>query len=149
MLGERRPICATKSLTLVLAGALSRPVRVRKTIGAAKRKRRQMRRYLSGKLYDGADRRTDSNLMPCVPPVLGMKLGSILLVEEKPLSHQATILAGRRYHCVIYGAGGVYDPSFRAWSTMRWPGSPQFQNAWFIGFMALVMLLFSASLLAF
>lgn len=33
------------------------------------------------------------NLMPCVLPVLGMKLGSILLVEENPLSHQATILA--------------------------------------------------------
>ncbi len=85
------------------------------------------------------------NLMPCVLPVLGMKLGSILLVEEKAaLTSGDNFGFGRRYHCVIYGAGGVYDPPS--------PVKPcaglgvQFQNAWFIGFMALVMLLFSASL---
>lgn len=29
------------------------------------------------------------NLMPCVLPVLGMKLGSILLVEEKAVARSA------------------------------------------------------------
>lgn len=48
------------------------------------------------------------NLMPCVLPVLGMKLGSILLVEEKAaLTSGDNFGFGRRYHCVIYGAGGV------------------------------------------
>ncbi len=85
------------------------------------------------------------NLMPCVLPVLGMKLGSILLVEEK-----AALTSGDNFW--------LRSPvSLRhLWRWRRYdPPSPvkpcagpgvQFQNAWFIGFMALVMLLFSASL---
>jgi suppressor for copper-sensitivity B len=87
------------------------------------------------------------NLMPCVLPVLGMKLGSILLVEEN--SRQQV------RQQFLASVGGILA-SFMALASLMtvlrltnralgW--GIQFQNPWFIGFMALVMLVFSASLL--
>ncbi len=98
------------------------------------------------------DRRTDSNLMPCVPPVLGMKLGSIFIGRGKAASQQATIFLGlwpspAGNTQVIYGAGGVYDPPSPVKPCAGLGESSSI--VWFIGFMALVMLLFSASLLRF
>lgn len=143
--GEKAPDLRNKSLTLVLAdGAIAQEST--QTIGAAPAQTPDnaalpfwqvvMMALIGGLIL---------NLMPCVLPVLGMKLGSILLVEEK-----AALTSGDNFW--------LRSPvSLRhLWRWRRYdPPSPvkpcaglgsQFQNAWFIGFMALVMLLFSASL---
>lgn len=86
------------------------------------------------------------NLMPCVLPVLGMKLGSILLVEEKSRSHiRRQFLASVAGIIASFMALAAFMTLLRLSNhALAW--GVQFQNAWFIGFMALVMLLFSASL---
>ncbi|MFC0225329.1 protein-disulfide reductase DsbD family protein [Serratia aquatilis] len=86
------------------------------------------------------------NLMPCVLPVLGMKLGSILQVEQRD-RHRV------RWQFLASSLGIV--ASFMALALLMtllrlsnhalgW--GIQFQNPWFIGFMVLVTLLFSANL---
>lgn len=87
------------------------------------------------------------NVMPCVLPVLAMKLGTIVQV-------QSTDRRSVRQQFIASGLGIVV--SFLALALMMtllrlsnqalgW--GIQFQNPWFIGGMALVMVLFSASLL--
>jgi suppressor for copper-sensitivity B len=86
------------------------------------------------------------NLMPCVLPVLGMKLGSVLQAQG-----QSRRQVRRQF---IASAAGIVV-SFLALALMMtllrlgnqalgW--GVQFQSPWFIGGMALVMALFSASL---
>jgi len=87
------------------------------------------------------------NLMPCVLPVLAIKLGSVLQVER---------LARRRVRGQFLASVAGILASFLALALMMtllrignqalgW--GIQFQNPWFIAGMALVMVLFSASLL--
>ena len=87
------------------------------------------------------------NVMPCVLPVLAMKLGSVVQV-------QSTDRRRVRQQFIASGVGIV--TSFLALALMMtllrlsnqalgW--GIQFQNPWFIGGMTLVMVLFSASLL--
>lgn len=86
------------------------------------------------------------NLMPCVLPVLGMKLGSILLVEEKN-RHQIRrqFLASVGGILISFMALALLMTVLRL-SNQALGWGIQFQNPWFIGAMVLVMLTFSASL---
>lgn len=86
------------------------------------------------------------NLMPCVLPVLGMKLGSILLVQEKDRG-----LVRRQFLASVAGIIASFMVLALLMTVLRLTNQAlgwgiQFQNPWFIGFMALVMLAFSASL---
>lgn len=86
------------------------------------------------------------NLMPCVLPVLGMKLGSILLVEEK--SRQQV---RRQFLASVCGILASFMALALLMTVLRMSHQAlgwgiQFQNPWFIGVMVLVMLTFSASL---
>ena len=86
------------------------------------------------------------NLMPCVLPVLGMKLGSVLLAEkqEKRVIRQQ-FLASFAGILVSFMALALLMTVLRLTNqAVGW--GIQFQNAWFIGFMAVVMLVFSANL---
>lgn len=86
------------------------------------------------------------NLMPCVLPVLGMKLGSILLVEEKSRRQvRRQFLASVAGILVSFMALALLMTVLRMTNqALGW--GIQFQNPWFIGVMVLVMLAFSASL---
>ena len=86
------------------------------------------------------------NLMPCVLPVLGMKLGSILLVEEKSRRQiRRQFLASVAGILVSFMALALLMTVLRLTNqALGW--GIQFQSPWFIGFMMLVMLTFSASL---
>ena len=86
------------------------------------------------------------NLMPCVLPVLGMKLGSILLVEEKNRQQiRRQFLASVGGILLSFMALALLMTVLRLSNhALGW--GIQFQNPWFIGGMVLVMLLFSASL---
>ncbi|MCU6176320.1 protein-disulfide reductase DsbD family protein [Citrobacter cronae] len=86
------------------------------------------------------------NLMPCVLPVLGMKLGSILLVEEKSRRQiRRQFLASVAGILVSFMALALLMTVLRLTNqALGW--GIQFQNPWFIGVMVLVMLTFSASL---
>ena len=86
------------------------------------------------------------NLMPCVLPVLGMKLGSILLVEEKSRRQvRRQFLASVAGILVSFMALALLMTVLRLTNqALGW--GIQFQNPWFIGTMVLVMLMFSASL---
>ncbi|MDM2944956.1 protein-disulfide reductase DsbD family protein [Citrobacter sp. Cm038] len=86
------------------------------------------------------------NLMPCVLPVLGMKLGSILLVEEKSRRQvRRQFLASVAGILVSFMALALLMTVLRMTNqALGW--GIQFQSPWFIGVMVLVMLTFSASL---
>ncbi|CAI1549738.1 Thiol:disulfide interchange protein DsbD precursor [Serratia fonticola] len=86
------------------------------------------------------------NLMPCVLPVLGMKLGSILQVEQRDrLSVRWQFLASSLGIVVSFMALALLMTLLRLSNhALGW--GIQFQNPWFIGFMVLVTLLFSANL---
>ena len=86
------------------------------------------------------------NVMPCVLPVLAMKLGSLVQTERRERGAvRRQFLASVR---IV-----VCSPALALMMTALRPGNQalgwgiQFQNPWFIGAMALVMVLFSASLL--
>lgn len=86
------------------------------------------------------------NVMPCVLPVLGMKLGSILLVQEKDRG-----LVRRQFLASVVGIIASFMVLALLMTVLRLTNQAlgwgiQFQNPWFIGAMALVMLTFSASL---
>lgn len=86
------------------------------------------------------------NLMPCVLPVLGMKLGSILLVEEKNRQQiRRQFLASVGGILFSFMALALLMTVLRL-SNQALGWGIQFQNPWFIGAMVLVMLAFSASL---
>ncbi|MGE9551918.1 protein-disulfide reductase DsbD family protein [Erwinia amylovora] len=86
------------------------------------------------------------NLMPCVLPVLGMKLGSILQVKQRDRrSVRLQFIASSAGIISSFIALAVLMTVLRL--SNHAPGwGIQFQNPWFIGFMVLVTLLFSASL---
>lgn len=86
------------------------------------------------------------NVMPCVLPVLGMKLGSILRVEAKSRPQiRRQFLASAAGILASFMALALLMTLLRL--THQTPGwGVQFQNPWFIAFMVLVMATFSASL---
>lgn len=86
------------------------------------------------------------NLMPCVLPVLGMKLGSILLVQ-----HQERALIRRQFLASVAGIIASFMVLALLMTALRMTNQAlgwgiQFQNPWFIAAMATVMLVFSANL---
>ena len=86
------------------------------------------------------------NLMPCVLPVLGMKLGSILQVEQRDRrSVRAQFLASSAGIVASFLVLALLMTALRL-SNQALGWGIQFQNPWFIGFMVLVTLLFSANL---
>lgn len=86
------------------------------------------------------------NLMPCVLPVLGMKLGSVLQSHGRDrLQVRRQFLASAAGVIVSFLALALMMTALRAGNqALGW--GIQFQSPWFIGIMALVMVLFSASL---
>jgi len=87
------------------------------------------------------------NLMPCVLPVLGMKLGSILQVEQRDRkSVRVQFLASSAGIISSFLALALLMTVLRySNQTLGW--GIQFQNPWFIGFMVIVTALFTANLL--
>lgn len=86
------------------------------------------------------------NLMPCVLPVLGMKLGSVLMVEKQDLRKiRQQFLASFAGILLSFMALALLMTILRLTNqAVGW--GIQFQNVWFISFMVLVMLVFSANL---
>ncbi len=87
------------------------------------------------------------NLMPCVLPVLGMKLGSILQVEQRNRkSIRVQFLASSGGIITSFLALALLMTLLRYTNqTLGW--GIQFQNPWFIGLMVLVTAVFTANLL--
>ncbi len=86
------------------------------------------------------------NLMPCVLPVLGIKLGSILQVEQRDRhSIRLQFLASSFGIVASFMALALLMTLLRL-SNQALGWGIQFQNPWFIGFMVLVTFLFSANL---
>ncbi|MGL4933302.1 MAG: protein-disulfide reductase DsbD family protein, partial [Aeromonas sp.] len=91
------------------------------------------------------------NLMPCVLPVLALKLGSVLQHQEREqrtvrkqfLAASAGIIAS--FWVLAAMSSLLRAPSFGMSGAVGW--GIQFQSAGFIGFMVLVTLLFCANLL--
>ncbi|MFM4704089.1 protein-disulfide reductase DsbD family protein [Aeromonas bivalvium] len=87
------------------------------------------------------------NLMPCVLPVLALKLGSVLQMEtreRRPVRLQ--FLAASAGILVSFWALALMSTLLRATQgAVGW--GIQFQSVWFIGFMVVVTLLFCANLL--
>lgn len=87
------------------------------------------------------------NVMPCVLPVLAMKLGSLVQTEGRERG-----AVRRQFLASVFGIVVSFTALALMMTALR-PGNQalgwgiQFQNPWFIGAMALVMVLFSASLL--
>ncbi|WP_325049077.1 cytochrome c biogenesis protein CcdA [Dongshaea marina] len=86
------------------------------------------------------------NLMPCVLPVLGLKLGSVLQVTHRDRRQvQLQFLASSLGIISSFGILAGFMTLLRLTDqALGW--GIQFQNPWFIGFMALVTALFSANL---
>ncbi|MGG4661685.1 protein-disulfide reductase DsbD family protein [Providencia vermicola] len=86
------------------------------------------------------------NLMPCVLPVLAMKLGSVLIVpqgEQKTIRRQ--FLLSSSGILVSFWLLALLMTLLRVGQqAVGW--GIQFQNPWFIGFMVLVTALFTANL---
>ncbi len=85
------------------------------------------------------------NVMPCVLPVLGIKVNSVLLSGDKPASHRAHFLAS---------AAGIISSFWVlavALIALKWTGNTigwgiQFQQPWFLVFLVVVTLGFSLNL---
>ncbi|MGS4678383.1 protein-disulfide reductase DsbD family protein [Enterobacter soli] len=87
------------------------------------------------------------NVMPCVLPVLAMKLGTLMQTE-----HQARGQVRRQFLALVCGIVISFLALALMMTVLRLGNQAlgwgiQFQNPWFIAAMALVMVLFSASLL--
>lgn len=87
------------------------------------------------------------NMMPCVLPVLAMKLGTLMQTE-----HQARGQVRRQFLASVCGIVMSFLALALMMTVLRLGNQAlgwgiQFQNPWFIAAMALVMVLFSASLL--
>ncbi|MFA1646309.1 MAG: protein-disulfide reductase DsbD family protein, partial [Enterobacteriaceae bacterium] len=87
------------------------------------------------------------NLMPCVLPVLAMKLGSVLQVEGQTRSRVRGQFLASVAGIVVSFLALALMMTFLRLSNQALGWGIQFQNPWFIAAMALVMVLFSASLL--
>ncbi|WP_193017011.1 protein-disulfide reductase DsbD family protein [Proteus sp. FME41] len=86
------------------------------------------------------------NLMPCVLPVLAMKLGSILHLENrdkgvirKQFSVSVLGILVSFWALALFMTGLRYSQEALGWGI-------QFQSPWFIGFMVLVTAIFTANL---
>ncbi|MCK5893840.1 MAG: thioredoxin family protein [Endozoicomonadaceae bacterium] len=88
------------------------------------------------------------NLMPCVLPVLGMKLASLVMASGQSQSQVRrqflSSAAGILFSFWLLATGLLVLKAVGA--QVGW--GIQFQNPWFIGFMILVTTLFSANLLS-
>lgn len=86
------------------------------------------------------------NLMPCVLPVLGMKLGSIINTSQRDRrSVRLQFIASSAGIITSFMVLALLMTALRLGNhALGW--GIQFQNPWFIGFMVLVTLLFSANL---
>jgi suppressor for copper-sensitivity B len=87
------------------------------------------------------------NIMPCVLPVLAMKLGSVLHVEGASRG-----VVRRQFLASVTGIVASFLALALMMTLLRLSNQAlgwgiQFQNPWFIGGMALVMVAFSASLM--
>lgn len=87
------------------------------------------------------------NVMPCVLPVLAMKLGTLMQTERQGRGH-----VRRQFLASVSGIVASFLALALMMTMLRLGNQAlgwgiQFQNPWFIGAMALVMVLFSASLL--
>lgn len=87
------------------------------------------------------------NVMPCVLPVLAMKLGTLMQTER-----QARGQVRRQFLASVAGIVISFLALALMMTVLRLGNQAlgwgiQFQNPWFIGAMAMVMVLFSASLL--
>lgn len=87
------------------------------------------------------------NVMPCVLPVLAMKLGTLMQTER-----QGRGQVRRQFLASVSGIVASFLALALMMTVLRLGNQAlgwgiQFQNPWFIGAMALVMVLFSASLL--
>ncbi|VTM87444.1 Thiol:disulfide interchange protein DsbD precursor [Raoultella ornithinolytica] len=87
------------------------------------------------------------NVMPCVLPVLAMKTRFAGADQDARARNRTPAVSGLglRHRRVLSGAGVDDDSASPGNQALGW--GIQFQNPWFIGAMALVMVLFSASLL--
>jgi len=89
------------------------------------------------------------NVMPCVLPVLAMKLGSLVQTQTAERG-----VVRRQFLASVSGIVASFLSLALMMTVLRLGNQAlgwgiQFQNPWFIGAMALVMVLFSASLLGF
>ncbi|WP_211827518.1 protein-disulfide reductase DsbD family protein [Kistimonas asteriae] len=88
------------------------------------------------------------NLMPCVLPVLGMKLSSLVMASGQSQGQVRrqflSVAAGILFSFWLLAAGLLALKTFGA--QIGW--GIQFQNPWFIGFMVLVTTAFAANLLS-
>lgn len=87
------------------------------------------------------------NVMPCVLPVLAMKLGTLMQTERQGCGQ-----VRRQFLASVSGIVASFLALALMMTVLRLGNQAlgwgiQFQNPWFIGAMALVMVLFSASLL--
>ena len=87
------------------------------------------------------------NVMPCVLPVLAMKLGTLMQTERQERGQ-----VRRQFLASVSGIVASFLALALMMTVLRLGNQAlgwgiQFQNPWFIGAMALVMVLFSASLL--
>ena len=88
------------------------------------------------------------NLMPCVLPVLGMKVSSLVMASGQSQGQVRrqflSVAAGILFSFWLLAAGLLTLKAFGA--QIGW--GIQFQNPWFIGFMVLVTTAFAANLLS-
>lgn len=140
--GEAAPDLRGKTLSLVLAdGGLAQQSQT--TIGEAEVTTSSLLPVLAMALLGGFI----LNLMPCVLPVLAMKLGSVLQVEGQTRSRVRGQFLASVAGIVVSFLALALMMTFLRLSNQALGWGIQFQNPWFIAAMALVMVLFSASLL--
>ncbi|MEG0625115.1 MAG: protein-disulfide reductase DsbD family protein [Hafnia sp.] len=89
------------------------------------------------------------NLMPCVLPVLAMKLGSVLQLEnrESRVVRRQFMASAAGILVSFWALAGVMTALRLSQKAVGW--GIQFQSPWFIGLMVVVTALFSANLLGF
>lgn len=140
--GEAAPDLRGKTLSLVLAdGGLAQQSQT--TIGEAEVTTSSLLPVLAMALLGGFI----LNLMPCVLPVLAMKLGSVLQVEGQTRSRVRGQFLASVAGIVVSFLALALMMTFLRLSNQALGWGIQFQNPWFIAAMALVLVLSSASLL--
>jgi suppressor for copper-sensitivity B len=89
------------------------------------------------------------NLMPCVLPVLAMKLGSVLQLEnrERSVVRRQFLASASGIIVSFWALAGLMTALRLSQQAVGW--GIQFQSPWFIGLMVLVTGLFSANLFGF
>ncbi|GKX62721.1 protein-disulfide reductase DsbD family protein [Pragia fontium] len=89
------------------------------------------------------------NLMPCVLPVLAMKLGSVLQLQnrERTVVRRQFLASATGILVSFWALAGLMTALRLSQQAVGW--GIQFQNPWFIGLMVLVTAIFSANLFGF